>query len=126
LWDVCFSPHYLQHILNTIKKKGYQPTGSFDCDDFACLAVNTLDSAYKPMLMGISYKRRNHLSFKGHMICVFQLSDGSYCHMGNWGLYFGYTSLLDIAKDIADLRDSDLIGYTLLTKDLSLKQKIFI
>lgn len=126
LWDVCFSPYYLQNILNTINRYGYQPHGSFDCDDYACLAANSLDDSLNPKMMSVAYKKKGSLSFKGHMVCVFQLSDGSYCHMGNWGLYFGYSSLDDIAKDISDLKDSVCIGYTLFDKNLSFKHKVII
>lgn len=124
LWDSTHSPEYCRMILAEIMFGAGQLPGSFDCDDFAILASYTLETKYNPEILQIFYKRKGSFKFSGHMICVFQEKD-SYGHMGNWGTYRGCKSLKEIAEFVAKTMDSELVGYSLLTKELKLK-KVFV
>lgn len=119
LWDVCYSPYYSKFVLDSARKND-QGDEAFDCDDYACLAANMLDPHFRPILMGISYKKKNgRLQFKGHMVCVFETLWG-FRHMGNWGLSPVFKSLELIAQDIAFRANATLIGYTVFEKDLGM------
>ena len=120
LFDVAHSPFYLNHVLEEIKDKNDQPNGSFDCTSYAILAIHMLDWHFNAHLLGVSYKRKNkRLKFGGHMVCYFETPFG-FRHMGNWGLSSNYRTLEAMAKDIAYRADSELIGYTILDKNLKI------
>lgn len=128
LWDVCHSPYYLHYVLKRVIYDYGQPEGSFDCDDFACLAANLLQPSLEPQLMNIVYKRKGKFLPSGHMVCVYKTEDG-YKHMGNWGIlpnFVSLASLEEVAKSVAQIADAELIGYTIFDKDLSFKLKVKI
>ena len=119
LWDVCHSPHYSRYVLASARENE-QSDEAFDCDDYACLAIHMLDWHFNAHLLGVSYKRKNkRFNFGGHMVCYFETPFG-FRHMGNWGLSTNYRSLEAMAKDIAYRADSELIGYTILDKNLKI------
>lgn len=119
LFDVVHSPYYCKYVLDMAMNDAHLE-GSFDCDDYACLAANLLDWHFNPQLLGISYKNRNKkFKFSGHMVCFFETPFG-FRHMGNWGLSGIFKTIESMAKDIAERAESDLIGYTVFDKNLKI------
>lgn len=115
LWDSIGTPEWVQYCLDEIEKTGKQPQGSLDCDDFSCYAANAYilrcnEIAY---LMSIAYKKLPTKKISGHMICVIKRKNGTYAHISNWGLFYGFKSLEDVVDDIIK-NDKQLIGYSLI------------
>jgi hypothetical protein len=127
LFDVAADPTKFQRALDEKIVSGVVLDESRDCDDFAGWAAYSMDPAYRPEIVTIAYQRINGASVSGHVVCAFRLPDtegGLYFHIGNWGLRGPYSCLELVAHGVAHEASAKLVGYALLTKDLSVQQVV--
>jgi hypothetical protein len=124
LFDAIGSPQWVQHCINSVKATDTQPEGSLDCDEFAVWCASSLDPRYCPLVLSISYMKKDSLKPNGHNVCIYlDKKINSIFHIGNWGIIGPYSSLELVVKDVCYTSNSDLIGWALY--DYSLKNLHF-
>jgi hypothetical protein len=118
LGDSISSPHWFQHLLDTVMSGLDQPEGAVDCDDFANWTVNILDRTYPVKMLCISWIDGKKIS--GHAVAVVYNGQDKYYHLGNWGTKGPFLSFSAIIDSIVP-KDKVYVGSYMLNKDLKLK-----
>ena len=121
LWDAVSDPRWVQYCLYQVALGKEQPIGALDCDDFAAWAATVISPDYHPRCLCVMWMDGGW-KLKGHTVCKwFNDDNGTWNHVGNWGLRGPYHTLTGLVVGILNevgCNLDDFVGCVSFTPDL--------